>query len=110
MSAPLEDRIRSAMLRIGSGNAPMRIPADPTDPDIVLGECLERIGKLSTALALLRELQCKGGTGYCVYSCCPECGAWVTEYTQNADGNMGEPLPPKHAPDCRLAALLVEGT
>ena len=37
------ERITAAMERIAAGHSPMRIPADMTDPDIVLSDCLARI-------------------------------------------------------------------
>lgn len=37
----LEERVRAALERVQSGNASMRIPADPTDPDLVLADVLK---------------------------------------------------------------------
>lgn len=37
----LEDRVRRALGRVRSGDASMRIPADPNDPDMVLADVLE---------------------------------------------------------------------
>ena len=39
----LTERIDAAIERIASGHGPMRIPADPTDPDLVLAECQTRL-------------------------------------------------------------------
>jgi hypothetical protein len=42
------ERIDAAIKRITSGQAPMRIPVDQTDPDIVLADCrslIERMAK-----------------------------------------------------------------
>lgn len=36
----IEERIKQALDRIRNGQAPMRIPADETDPDWVLADCL----------------------------------------------------------------------
>lgn len=41
--AELLERIDAAMKRITSGHAPMRIPADQTDPDVVLVDCAEAL-------------------------------------------------------------------
>lgn len=60
-------------------------------------EAGRRVTRLTAALALLREVEWSG------YQdgdpCCPVCR-----------GYNPDPLPPRcgHAPDCRLAALLVE--
>lgn len=43
-------RIESAIKRIADGHADMRIPADLTDPDIVLGECLSLLSEIAAAL------------------------------------------------------------
>ena len=46
------ERITAAMERIAAGHSPMRIPADMTDPDIVLSDCLARIeGEASRSAA-----------------------------------------------------------
>ena len=37
---PIQDRIKWALQRIRDGRSYMRIPADQTDPDIVLADCL----------------------------------------------------------------------
>lgn len=56
MSAPrpdlegIEERIAAATKRITDGHGAMRIPADKTDPDLVLGEC-------AALLAYVRELE-----------------------------------------------------
>nr|WP_312953123.1 hypothetical protein [Stenotrophomonas pavanii] len=47
----IEQRITAAIERITSGNAPMRVPADETDPDLVLADCLAEIRRLRAALA-----------------------------------------------------------
>lgn len=40
MAPGLVDRLESALDRITSGRAPMRIPAEQSDPDVVLAEVL----------------------------------------------------------------------
>lgn len=47
----IKQRITAAIERITSGNAPMRVPADETDPDLVLAYCLAEIRRLRAALA-----------------------------------------------------------
>lgn len=42
----LTERIEAAINRITEGRAPMRIPADQTDPDLVLAACRDRIAEL----------------------------------------------------------------
>lgn len=42
----LQERITEAQRRIMSGLAPMRIPADPCDPDVVLADCSARLAAL----------------------------------------------------------------
>lgn len=37
----LEDRVRGALERVLAGHGAMRIPADPTDPDLVLADVLK---------------------------------------------------------------------
>jgi hypothetical protein len=55
------ERIAAAMERIAAGHSPMRIPADMTDPDIVLSDCLARIegeaARTAAAVAAAREEQ-----------------------------------------------------
>ena len=55
------ERITAAMERIAAGHSPMRIPADMTDPDIVLSDCLARIdgeyARTAAAVAAAREEQ-----------------------------------------------------
>lgn len=51
----LNERIESALDRIKNGNGQMRIPADPTDPDLVLVACQERIAALESELAQARQ-------------------------------------------------------
>lgn len=46
---PLDKRITLAQSRITSGMAPMRVPAEGTDPDVVLGDCWSRLWKLEAA-------------------------------------------------------------
>lgn len=46
----IEQRITAAIERITSGNAPMRVPADETDPDLVLADCLAEIRRLRAEL------------------------------------------------------------
>ena len=47
----LTDRIDQAIDRIIAGHSPQRIPADLTDPDIVLTDCKARIAELEAELA-----------------------------------------------------------
>lgn len=47
----LNERIEAAIRRITEGRAPMRIPADETDPDIVLAAAQKRIAELEAQLA-----------------------------------------------------------
>ena len=49
----LTDRINLAQIRITSGQAPMRIPVEATDPDVVLEACKERIVELESSLAAM---------------------------------------------------------
>ncbi len=54
---PLNERIGAAIDRVTNGQGCMRIPADPTDPDIVLGDCRESIAALSARVAKLEAEQ-----------------------------------------------------
>jgi hypothetical protein len=45
----IEARIALAIERITSGQGPMRVPADQTDPDLVLADCLTEIRRLRAA-------------------------------------------------------------
>lgn len=45
----LRERTESAIRRISSGQAPMRVPVDPTDPDVVLAEWLRVSAELPPA-------------------------------------------------------------
>lgn len=47
MPAGIVDRIEAAMKRVSLGQAPMRIPADQTDVDLVLAECLGYFERLN---------------------------------------------------------------
>lgn len=53
----IEQRITAAIERITSGNAPMRVPADETDPDLVLADCLAEIRRLRAALAARQPVE-----------------------------------------------------
>jgi len=55
MGDKLLDRIDTAITRITSGHAAMRVPADSTDPDIVLTDCKVRIAALEARNAALVE-------------------------------------------------------
>ena len=59
----LDERIDAAIARIASGHSPMRIPADPTDPDLVLAECQTRLAEVErerdAALAAVAELRAR---------------------------------------------------
>lgn len=57
MSASLIQRIEVAISRITSGQAPMRIPADPTDPDIVLMDCRAELMRLQAIEDRWQELR-----------------------------------------------------
>ena len=48
-------RIDKAIDRITSGHAGMRVPADLTDPDIVLSECAKVLQSQAAELERLRE-------------------------------------------------------
>lgn len=50
----LRARIHEAIRRVTTGTAPMRIPAERTDPDRVLSECLDLLATLD-ALAAERD-------------------------------------------------------
>ena len=52
----LQERMDAALLRIKNGHAPMRIPADPTDPDWVLEDCAKKIERLTQQLADAKEI------------------------------------------------------
>lgn len=52
----LQDRIESAIDRITSGHALMRVPVDETDPDTVLRDCQTRIAELEAERDKLRAL------------------------------------------------------
>ncbi|HDS1142894.1 TPA: hypothetical protein QDZ72_002473 [Stenotrophomonas maltophilia] len=56
----IEQRITAAIERITSGNAPMRVPADETDPDLVLAYCLAEIRRLRAALAARQPVFMQG--------------------------------------------------
>jgi hypothetical protein len=47
----LDERIEEAIRRITGGLAPMRIPADPSDPDVVLVDCRTEIRRAHGELA-----------------------------------------------------------
>lgn len=56
-AAPLDERITEAIRRITNGCGSMRIPAEATDPDIVLSDCRSEIAALRTRVeALTRDL------------------------------------------------------
>ena len=48
----LQERIEAALRRIKDGHAPMRVPVDQTDVDIVLADCAARVRELETEKAL----------------------------------------------------------
>lgn len=52
---PLNVRIEEAIKRITSGQGEMRIPCDPTDPDIVLMHCRAEINNLRASLCFGRD-------------------------------------------------------
>lgn len=45
----IEERIKAAIIRITSGQCSMRVPAEETDPDLVLADCLAEIKRLRAA-------------------------------------------------------------
>jgi hypothetical protein len=47
----LKDRINKAIHRVTHGEGQMRVPVDPTDPDVVLGDCFVMLESLSAQLA-----------------------------------------------------------
>ena len=47
----LDERIEAAIDRITDGRAPMRIPADPTDADLVLAACREELTSLRARIS-----------------------------------------------------------
>lgn len=54
---PLEERIRIALRRATNGEATMRVPAEATDPDIVLSDCLDALVEIKAELATLKTLR-----------------------------------------------------
>lgn len=67
-------RIDKAVQRISGGYAPMRIPADPSDADLVLTDCralCDRVealeAALSVALGLYTNTEAESETGYAQY-------------------------------------------
>ena len=58
----LKDRIDAAIKRIQDGHGAMRVPADLTDPDIVLAECRELISEVERLkVAAWRPLDVRQG-------------------------------------------------
>ena len=53
--APLGDRIAKAIERVTSGSGLMRVPAEATDPDLVLVACRERIAELERLYESLEQ-------------------------------------------------------
>lgn len=51
----LRERIDAAIKRITSGSAPMRVPADQTDPDLVLADAKIALDAQAAEIARLRE-------------------------------------------------------
>ena len=51
---PLRDRIKSAIERVTNGQGLMRIPAEATDPDLVLFDCLVALDAARAREAKLR--------------------------------------------------------
>lgn len=49
----LETRAARALQRIKDGHSPMRVPADPSDPDLVITALLDEVKQLRTARAEL---------------------------------------------------------
>lgn len=55
LKARIKARINAAIERIASGRAPMRVPADMNDPDLVLADCLAHLDGLATRIAELER-------------------------------------------------------
>lgn len=51
----LRERIDAAIKRITSGSAPMRVPADQTDPDLVLADAKIALDAQTAEIARLRS-------------------------------------------------------
>lgn len=51
----LDEKITAAIRRITSGSGLMRIPAEETDPDLVLGACRARIAELEAERVELHQ-------------------------------------------------------
>jgi len=79
----LMDRIDAAITRITSGQAPMRIPRDLTDPDVVLADCQDRIAALEAQNAELeRQWKLRAECENCGYigeglKHCPACDHFI---------------------------------
>lgn len=77
----LEERAKVAMARIQAGHAPMRIPAEEADPDLVLGEIPALVGRIraleKAARATLDECFCDDRDGNCNPPHAPECARCV---------------------------------
>lgn len=59
----LLEQANLAGIRITEGLAPMRIPADPTDPDIVIARLASRVEKVLALLDYDDRDPCESGTG-----------------------------------------------
>lgn len=53
----LIERINAAICRIANGDGTMRVPAEDTDPDLVLADCEKEIKRLCGAL-VAKEVEC----------------------------------------------------
>lgn len=80
----IEERIKVAIRRILSGHGAMRIPAEETDPDLVLADCLREIRRLRNTpegyvlIPAEAVKQCACGCGrYCCTHCGTELGGFA---------------------------------
>jgi hypothetical protein len=82
----LRERINAALVRVAHGHAPMRIPADPTDVDLVLADCEKELDALAAQLAAALEVL-----------------PWLIEKARTADGHDASTGP---AVDCAQCGAL----
>lgn len=55
----LRDRIARAIERVTTGQAPMRIPAEISDVDLVLADCLPALAELESLRAMRKRVEGK---------------------------------------------------
>lgn len=53
----LRDRIARAIERVTTGQAPMRIPAEISDVDLVLADCLPALAELESLRAMRKRVE-----------------------------------------------------